>query len=704
MIAELGHFALILTGCIALLQAGLSFAGLRSRDPVVHLFARTGAIAQFLLMLTAFLCLTWLFAISDFSLAVVADNSHTAKPMIYKITGVWGNHEGSMLLWALILTAYTGVLAWTAGNVAPGLITRTFAVQSVITAAFIAFLVFTSNPFERLWPAAQDGSGLNPLLQDPGLASHPPFLYLGYVGFSITFSFAVAALWEGRADARWARIVRPWGLAAWSFLTIGIMLGASWAYFELGWGGWWAWDPVENASLMPWLAGTAFIHSLRVMEKRDTLKAWTILLALIAFSLSLAGTFLVRSGVLTSVHAFAVDPQRGVFILAILVAVTGGSLALFGLRAHTLRPTGVFSVVSRESSLLLNNLVIATSCLVVFWGTFYPLFVTTVSDETVTIGAPFYNMVFNPLMGALLVFVPVSAMLAWKRGKTQPLLRQLAPAFVAAAVAALFAVFLADQGVIVGAAGTALAVWVVLGVLLDLKNRLKLGDIAWPASLARARNLPLGIWGMIISHVGVGILVFAITGVSVWKTESRAFMVPGDQLEAGSYTVELTDVRRIDRDNFNAEEGTFRVLQGARELGEMTAERRFYPVRRMSTTESAVLTRWTGDVYVTIGEPVGDRGWPVHIYLYPFAVWLWIGGRHRGRGRCAGDRGSRPAPAQRAQTRSGGGLDATLDCLHSACLFCPHGRLFWHGAARGSQRDSLPADRRAFARLRARPD
>jgi cytochrome c-type biogenesis protein CcmF len=626
MIAELGQYALILAGSIAILHAVLIVTGLARRDPAVHGFARLGALAQFVLVLLAFACLTWLFAVSDFSALVVADNSHSEKPLLYKITGVWGNHEGSMLLWALILTAYTGVLAMTAKGVEARLVSLTFAVQSVVTSAFIAFIVFTSNPFARLWPAPLDGNGLNPLLQDPGLASHPPMLYAGYVGFSITFSFAVAALIDGRADARWARIVRPWALTAWTFLTIGIALGASWAYYELGWGGWWAWDPVENASLMPWLAGTAFIHSLRVMEKRDTLKAWTILLALMTFSLSLAGTFLVRSGVITSVHAFAVDPTRGVFILAILVVVIGGSLALFGLRANTLKPTGLFAGVSRESLLLINNLFLAAACGLVLYGTFLPIFVTSMSDQTITVGAPFYHLTFNPLMGVLLVFLPISAMMAWKRGRLGPVMRKLAPALVAAAVALILAWWMADRARIAGALGTALAVWIGVGVLIDLRTRLKIMEIPWRQSLSRARHLPLAIWGMVISHFGLAILIFAITGVSAWKTETRAYLMPGQSIELAGYDIGLTDVQRVEGANYLSEEGAFVISRGGRELASMTAERRFYPVRQMATTESAVLGRGVGDLYITIGEPVVDRGWAVHIYHYPFAIWLWIGG------------------------------------------------------------------------------
>lgn len=625
MIAELGQFLLILVLCVAVLQAGLSAAGLYLKDPAVFGFARAGALVQFALTLGAFGALTWLFAVSDFSTLVVAENSHTDKPLIYKLTGVWGNHEGSMLLWTLMLTGYTAALAWSSKAVAPRLITLTFAVQSAITAMFAAFLLFTSNPFARLWPAPADGRDLNPLLQDPGLASHPPMLYAGYVGFSITFAFAVAALIEGRADARWARIVRPWALTAWTFLTIGIALGASWAYYELGWGGWWAWDPVENASLLPWLAGTAFIHSLRVMEKRDTLKAWTILLALFTFSLSLAGTFLVRSGVLTSVHAFAVDPQRGVFILAILLALIGGALTLYGLRAQTLRPTGTFAMLSRESSLLVNNIFFAAAIGLVFYGTFYPLFVTTVSDETLTIGAPFYNATFNPLMGVLFLAVPLSGLMAWKRAKLGHVLKTLSPAVIAALAAGVIAAWMANAQPVTSALGVGLGIWVGAGVLADLRSRIKLFEIDFGASLRRAAGLPLGIWGMLVSHLGLAVLIIAITGVSVWKQETRAFLSPGDSLELSGHIVQLTDVVRQDEDNFNAAVGRFHVTRPGGSEHDVVASRRFYPVRGMYTTESGIDANFAGDVYVTIGDLVEGRGWPVHVYLYPLAIWLWIG-------------------------------------------------------------------------------
>tara|TARA_R110000868_G_scaffold257504_1_gene514646 strand:+ start:652 stop:2652 length:2001 start_codon:yes stop_codon:yes gene_type:complete len=663
MIAELGQAALILAFVVALLQAVLGFAGVAVHDPVFHRFARSGAIAQFVLVATAFVCLTALFAVSDFSVLVVAENSHTLKPMLYKLSGVWGNHEGSMLLWALILTSYTGALALFTRHVAPRLITLTFSVQSLITAAFIAFLIFTSNPFARLWPVPLDGADLNPLLQDPGLASHPPMLYAGYVGFSITFSFAVAALIEGRVDARWARIVRPWALTAWTFLTIGIALGASWAYYELGWGGWWAWDPVENASLLPWLAGTAFIHSLRVMEKRDTLKAWTILLALIAFSLSLAGTFLVRSGVLTSVHAFAVDPQRGVFILGILVLVIGGSLTLYGMRAGLLKPTGVFAEVSRESTLLINNLFLAAACALVFFGTFYPLFITTVSDETISIGAPFYHATFIPMMAVLFLFVPISVMLAWKRAKLMPVLRKLVPAFVAMLAAALIAFWVAAREPVAGAIGTGLAVWVGGGVLLDLRARLKLFEIDLAASWARAVRLPTAIWGMTVAHLGLAVIIFAVTGVSAWKDETSAFLMPGQSVQLDDYTVELVDVSRTDRENFVSQAGTFAITRGGRDIGVMTAERRYYPVREMSTTEAGIRASLTGDLYVTIGETVADRGWAVHVYLYPLAVWLWIGSALLALGGvlAIADQGRRALTARRPVAVAGVAMPATAD-------------------------------------------
>ena len=654
MIAELGQFALILAFVVALFQSLALFAGLRTRDAVVHGFARAGAIAQFVLVLAAFACLTVLFATSDFTALVVAENSHTDKPMLYKITGVWGNHEGSMLLWGLILTGYTAALAWSAKPVEARLISLTFAVQSLITAAFTAFLLFTSNPFARLWPGPENGQDLNPLLQDPGLASHPPMLYAGYVGFSITFSFAVAALIDGRVDARWARIVRPWALAAWTFLTIGIALGASWAYYELGWGGWWAWDPVENASLMPWLAGTAFIHSLRVMEKRDTLKAWTILLALMTFALSMAGTFLVRSGIITSVHAFAVDPERGVFILAILVALIGGSLLIYGLRAGLLKPTGVFSAVSRESLLLINNLVLAAACGLVFFGTFYPLFITTVSNETVTVGAPFYNNTFNPMLGALLVLVPISGLLAWKRGKLMPVLRDLAPAAIAAVAGGVAALWIADRGLIAGALGTALAVWIAVGVVIDLAKRFKLGEIAFAASLTRMARLPLGIWGMAVAHFGLAVVVFAITGVSAWKQETSAFLMPGQHLDIRQLTITLDRVEQVEGRNYVAERGHLTARRDQQVVSQLTAERRLYPVRGMSTTESAIHARATGDLYVTIGQPSPERGWPVHVYLYPFAMWLWIGSAVLGLGGLLSiaDRGRRSLVAKAAPVQA----------------------------------------------------
>ena len=626
MLAELGHFALILALLSAIAVAGLVFAGLRAGDPVTLGLARAGAVTQFALSGFAFIVLCILFATSDFSVALVADNSHTLKPFIYKLTGVWGNHEGSLALWVLIMTGYTAALALTAQRADRQLISATIGVQSLTTAGFLAFLLFTSNPFARVWPAPQDGADLNPLLQDPGLASHPPLLYAGYVGFSIVFSFAAAALILGRADARWARVVRPWALSAWVFLTIGITLGANWAYYELGWGGWWAWDPVENASLLPWLTGAALIHSLRVMEKRDTLKSWTILLALLTFSLSLLGTFLVRSGVITSVHAFAVDPTRGVFILGLLGAAIGGSFILYALRAPILKPTGSFKPVSRESLLLINNVVLAVSCAVVLYGTYYELFVRVSSEDRITVQAPFFNMTFNPIVGALLVLLPLSGLIAWKRGQLRPALTTLAPAAGLAVIAFLVSLFAIDGSEMAGALGVALAVWIGAGVLADLAKRVKLFSAPVAQSLSRLRHLPASLWGMTVSHFGVAILIFGIAGVSAFNTDRPVFMQEGESTRFAGFDITLSGVERVVAENYVADAAQLSIVRNGREIDRLVAERRFYPVRGMQTTEAAIRATMLGDLYITIGARDEARGWPVQLRRFPLAVWLWMGG------------------------------------------------------------------------------
>ncbi len=535
MIAEIGHFALILALPVALVQGLVPLLGFRRGDAAWMAVARPAAQAQLALIAIAFAALTHAFVTSDFSLAVVAQNSHSAKPLLYKITGVWGNHEGSMLLWVLILALFGGAAASFGANLPPPLRSLALAVQGLIGLGFLAFIVFTSNPFARLSPAPLDGNGLNPILQDPGLAFHPPFLYLGYVGFSMAFSFAIAALIEGRVDAAWARWVRPWTLAAWSSLTIGIALGSWWAYYELGWGGWWFWDPVENASFMPWLVGTALLHSAIVVEKRGALKSWTILLAIITFALSLIGTFLVRSGVLTSVHAFATDPERGLFILALLVIAIGGSLTLYALRAPALTPGGLFRPVSREGALLLNNLLLATAAATVFLGTLYPLLLDALGGGKISVGGPYFNATFLPIMAPLVAAMALGPLMSWKRSDLAGVMDRLKLAFLAAGAAALLAWWLGGGGGILPSLAMALAAWLFAGVLIEFAGRIRLFRVSPAESWRRARRQPRSAYGMALAHAGLAIAVAGITASSAWRVESIQYMRPGD-----SVTVEMS--------------------------------------------------------------------------------------------------------------------------------------------------------------------
>lgn len=625
MAAELGLTALILALMISIYQSIFPMLGVYRGDSRLANSARSAAIVQFLLVATSFAFLTYVHAVSDFSVKNVVENSHSAKPFIYKLTGVWGNHEGSMLLWVLILTAYGGALALSGK---PGKIStlsaRTLGIQGLISAAFIAFLLFTSNPFERIIPSPPDGMDLNPLLQDPGLIIHPPFLYLGYVGFSITFSYAVAGLLQGRIDADWARIVRPWALSAWVFLTIGIALGSWWAYYELGWGGFWAWDPVENASFMPWLAGVALIHSIRVVENRKTLKAWTVLLAISAFSLSLIGTFLVRSGILTSVHAFAVDPTRGVFILAILGLVIGGSLLVYALRAGTLSSEGAFAPVSRESAILFNNVLIMTACATVFIGTFYPLFIDVISGERLSVGAPYFNATFLPLMALLLVVIAPGAAMAWKKG-SMTTLKRLWPVALVAMVSMAIALWLSWPKTVAAALGAGLAVWAGGGAIYDLLNRIKAFSSNPGTIWARLTGLPRAYLGMTIAHVGLAIVVLGVLGAGVWRSEHIQFMTPGDSIMIGGFTLQLTGVSQEQGPNFVSESARFAIERKDKAVRTMVAERRFYPVRRMQTTEAAIWTTLKGDLYISVGERTTEAGWPVRVYYNPLVFWLWAG-------------------------------------------------------------------------------
>ena len=494
MIAEIGHFALVLALLLALVQGTVPLWGAGRGDGALMALARPAASAQFLFIAVAFLALMQGYVVSDFSIANVAENSHTAKPLLYKISGVWGNHEGSMVLWVLILSLFGAAIAAFGGNLPAELRARVLAIQGLIGAGFLLFMLFTSNPFARIVPPPLEGRGLNPLLQDPGLAFHPPFLYLGYVGFSVAFSFAIAALIEGRVDPAWARWVRPWTLAAWCFLTIGVALGSWWAYYELGWGGWWFWDPVENASFMPWLAGTALLHTAIVVEKRGSLKSWTILLAIVTFSLSLLGTFLVRSGVLSSVHAFAVDPARGTFILAFLVLVVGGSLVLFAVRAPALKATGLFAPISREGGLVLNNLLLTSATATVFLGTMYPLFLDALTGEKVSVGAPYFNATFGPIMVPLIAAMAVGPMLPWKRADLAGALARLQFAFAAAVVVALITWYLAAGGPVLAILGMGLAAWVSVGALVELTDRAQ--AIPRPAHRKLAEGAPLAAFGL----------------------------------------------------------------------------------------------------------------------------------------------------------------------------------------------------------------
>jgi cytochrome c-type biogenesis protein CcmF len=625
MIVEIGHFALILALCVAVTQASVPLIGAERDNRAWMAVATPTAVAQLALLFIAFLALMYAYVTSDFSVKNVADNSNSLKPLIYKISGVWGNHEGSMLLWVLILALFGAIVAGFGRNLPPGLKARTLAVQAMISIGFLLFIILTSNPFERLDPAPLDGQGLNPLLQDPGLALHPPILYVGYVGFSIAFSFAVAALIEGKVDAAWARWVRPWTLLAWLFLTAGIALGSWWAYYELGWGGWWYWDPVENASFMPWLVGTALLHSAIVVEKRDALKSWTILLAIITFSLSLMGTFLVRSGVLTSVHSFASDPDRGVFILGILVIATGGSLALYAWRAPQLQSRGLFQPISREGGLVLNNLLLTTAAATVFLGTLYPLFLDAFGGEKVSVGPPFFNATFVPLMIPLVIAVGIGPLLPWKRADLGGVMARLKMAFVVAALVALGTAYLTWGKTVFGPIGIGIAGWLCASVLLEMGERIGLGRIAFGDSLERAAGLPRAAWGMTIAHFGLAITVAGVTGAALWQVESIQIMKPGQTVDVSGYEFTFDDARQIRGPNYAAERGFFTVKTGDKELIKLEPERRRYLVSGQETTEAAIFTTAMYDLYVVLGEGNGKGGWTIRLYYKPLVPWLWIG-------------------------------------------------------------------------------
>ncbi len=623
MIVELGHFALILALAVALVQVILPLWGAQTRNAALMAVAEPAAVIQFVLVLASFAALTYAFVVSDFSLRLVVLNSHTLKPMLYKVSGVWGNHEGSLLLWVLILALFGACAAWFGGNLPPTLRARVIAIQGMIGVAFLLFMLLTSNPFLRLEVPPLNGEDLNPLLQDPGLAFHPPFLDLGYVGLSMAFSFAVAALIEGRVDAAWARWVRPWTLAAWIFLTIGIGLGSWWAYSELGWGGFWFWDPVENASFMPWLLAAALLHSAIVVEKRESLKAWTILLAIMAFGFSLIGTFIVRSGVITSVHSFANDPERGVFILAILAFFTGGALVLFALRAGVLEAKGVFAMISRESALVANNLLLSVSAFVVFIGTIWPLVAELFFDRKLSVGEPFFNAAFSPFVVGLALLLPIGSMMPWKRGDLRRSLRLMLPAFVLAVAVGLLVWAMQTQKSTLGPIGVMLAIWVILGAAVDLWTRT--GRDGLGVRLSRLTRLPRADWGKAVAHAGLGITIFAVSAMLSWKTEDIRVVDIGASYPLGRYEVTLANVEQVQGPNYFSTMATMEVRSNGALVATLTPEKRTYPVAAMPTTEAAIDYGLWRDIYLVIGDQQANGGWAVRSYIEPFANWLWAG-------------------------------------------------------------------------------
>ena len=616
MFPELGHFSLILALAVALVQGTLPLLGASRGDARLMDLGRTAALTQALLVTVAFGALTQAYVTSDFSVANVVANSHSAKPMLYKISGVWGNHEGSMLLWALILALFGAAVALFGANLPDTLRSRVLAIQALIGVGFLAFLLFTSNPFERVSPAPPDGNGLNPLLQDPGLAFHPPLLYLGYVGFSVTYAFAIAALLEGRVDTAWARWVRPWTLAAWCFLTLGIALGSWWAYYILGWGGFWFWDPVENASLMPWLAGTALLHSAIVVEKRDALKSWTVLLAILAFSLSLLGTFLVRSGVLTSVHAFAQDPARGMFILAFLLLVTGGGLALYAWRAPQLQGGGLFQPISREGALILNNLLLCTLAATVLLGTLYPLFLDLLTGNKVSVGPPFFNATFVPICAPLFAALCVGPYLGWKRAELWPALLRLRVAFLAAVIAAIVAATAIDGRATLAALAFGFGVWLILGSLSEFGQRLVRTNFRLP---------PRASLGMTIAHAAMGVVVLGAVGTGAWNSELMQTMKPGDRASFHGFDVKLERVESLQGPNYVAERATLLLSVGGKPYTVLQPERRLFTVQRRQVAETAIHTNLLRDLYATLGEGETQNGWVIRLYYNPLAPWIWLG-------------------------------------------------------------------------------
>ena len=631
MTVELGHFSLILALFVAIVQATVPLLGAQQGNVAWMALARPAAVIQFVLVTVAFAMLMRAYIVSDFSVHTVALHSHTAKPLLYRITGLWGNHEGSMVLWVMILSLFGTALAIAADKIPIYLRVRTLSIQAMITASFLLFILFVSNPFWRLDPPVSEGRGFNPLLQDPGLAFHPPLLYLGYVGFSIAFSFAIAALIEGWVDSAWARWVRPWTLAAWIFLTLGIALGSWWAYYELGWGGWWFWDPVENAALIPWLTGTALIHSLRVVEKRDALKKWTILLAIMTFSLSLLGTFLVRSGILTSVHTFATDPTRGTFILVLLTITVGGSLVLFTFRASFLQSGSLFKLFSREGSLLVNNALLLVIMATVLLGTLYPLLAEVVGIGRLSVGAPFFHRTVVPLAAPLLLITAIGPLLAWKQGRIgkgtrSVLVRKLWPAAILTILTIITMLFMEEN--LVTACGIGIAIWLGVATLLESAERVLLFRIPIRASLRRAVHLPRAAYGMTLSHLGLAVLAAGLVGATAWETGKNLVLQSKESTELSHYTFTLDSLQSVTGPNYHATRGKIIVRRhNHTPVTILYPEQRYYTDPPQITTEAAIYSNGMSDVYVTISEEEHSNKEEVIVRLYykPLVPWLWYG-------------------------------------------------------------------------------
>ncbi|MEB2326113.1 MAG: heme lyase CcmF/NrfE family subunit [Pseudomonas sp.] len=622
MIPELGHLAMILALCLACVQGTLPLIGAWRGDRQWMSLAQPAAWGQFAFLAFAFACLTYAFMVDDFSVSYVAQNSNSALPWYYKFSAVWGAHEGSLLLWAFILSAWTFAVSVFSRQLPEEMLARVLGVMGLISIGFLLFLIVTSNPFDRLLPQSpMDGRDLNPLLQDFGLVVHPPMLYMGYVGFSVAFAFAIAALLGGRLDAAWARWSRPWTLVAWAFLGIGIALGSWWAYYELGWGGWWFWDPVENASFMPWLVGTALIHSLAVTEKRGVFKSWTVLLAIAAFSLSLLGTFLVRSGVLTSVHAFATDPERGVFILVFLLLVVGGSLTLFALRAPVVKSQVGFGLWSRETLLLINNLLLVVATAMILLGTLYPLLLDALSGAKLSVGPPYFNAMFVPLMAALLLALAVGILVRWKDTPLRWLLGMLTPVLIASAVlGGLGALAFGDFHWAVLAVSF-LAAWVVLASVRDLLDKTRHKGL-----LNGMRSLAPSYWGMHLAHIGLVMCALGVVLTSQQSAERDLRLAPGESLELGGYQFVFEGAQHHEGPNYTSDRATIRVLDGDRQIAVLHPEKRLYTVQQMPMTEAGIDAGFTRDLYVALGEPLGDGAWAVRVHIKPFVRWIWLGG------------------------------------------------------------------------------